>query len=185
MRALIVYESMFGNTHQVADHIAAGLGSDVDARVTTADEVDDSALDDVDLLVVGGPTHVHGMTSALSRKAAADQAEGDNELELEPGADEAPGLKDWIQSLAKHRGALAAAFDTRVDSPPALTGRASKGIARRLRRHGFDLVADPESFLVDSDNQLLHDEPGRAEKWGQQLAASVADRAGSRRDASR
>jgi len=32
--------------------------------------------------------------------------------------------------------------------PAALTGRASKGVARLLRAHGFDVVAQPESFVV-------------------------------------
>jgi hypothetical protein len=40
----------------------------------------------------------------------------------------------------------ATAFDTRIDAPVALTGRASKGITRMLRHHGFTVVADPESF---------------------------------------
>jgi hypothetical protein len=48
----------------------------------------------------------------------------------------------------------AAAFDTRVDLPVALTGRASKGIARKLRRHGATLISRPESFLVTKDNHF-------------------------------
>ena len=45
--------------------------------------------------------------------------------------------------------------------PPLLTGRASRGIEKRLIKVGYDLVADPESFLVDKQSHLL---PGEAER---------------------
>ena len=70
------------------------------------------------------------------------------------------------------RGA-AAAFDTRIDAPAALTGRASKGIAKRLRRCGFSLVVEPESFLVDKHNRLVDGEEERARAWGAALAATT------------
>ena len=68
-----------------------------------------------------------------------------------------------------------AAFDTRIDAPAALTGRASKGIAKRLRRCGFDLVAEPESFLVDKHNHLLEGEAERARAWGAALASATVN----------
>ena len=55
-----------------------------------------------------------------------------------------------------------------------MTGRAPKGIARRLRHHGYELLAEPESFLVDRQNHLLPGEEERAAAWGTQLAALVA-----------
>lgn len=55
---------------------------------------------------------------------------------------------------ATSRGHLAAAFDTRVHASALLTGQASKGITKRLRTHGFDLVVDGESFFVDKSNHL-------------------------------
>jgi hypothetical protein len=68
----------------------------------------------------------------------------------------------------------AAAFDTRIDGPALLTGRASKGIGRRLAHLGYDLVADPESFLVDKQNHLQPGEAERAVAWGAALALSLA-----------
>lgn len=123
-----------------------------------------------DLLVVGGPTHAHGMTSRTSRRMAVDAARKDSAVVLDPDA-EGPGLRDWFHDLAPGDGALAAAFDTRFDGPPTFTGRASKGIARRLRRHGYHVVGDPESFLVDHENRLVADERGRARRWGATLVA--------------
>jgi hypothetical protein len=67
-----------------------------------------------------------------------------------------------------------AAFDTRLEGRPVLTGQASKGIARLLRQHGFTLAAKPESFLVTKDSQLRDGEQARAWDWGRQLANNAA-----------
>ena len=169
MHAVVVYESMFGNTHVIADHIAEGLRSRLETTVVAVQDATDDVVAGADLLVVGGPTHVHGMSSHRSREGAKEIAAKDDDLELEPDA-EGPGLRDWFDGLADGRSGHAAAFDTRVHATAILTGQASKGIAKRLRRHGFDLVAEPESFFVDKENHLEPDEAERAEAWGRSLA---------------
>ena len=126
MRAVVVYESMFGNTHEVAERIGEGLASTFDVTVMPVGDAIGEFMSDVDLLVVGGPTHAHGMSSSMSRRSASDQAESDDALDLEPDA-EGPGLRDWFDGLPRSGRHAAAAFDTRVDAPPVLTGRASKG----------------------------------------------------------
>jgi hypothetical protein len=68
----------------------------------------------------------------------------------------------------------AAAFDTRLRGPAAMTGRASKAVSRLLRKHGFDVVAEPESFLVTKQDRLQPEETTRAREWGSKLAASTA-----------
>lgn len=173
MRAVVVYESMFGNTRQLAERIGEGLRTRFDVTVMPVTEAIGTFPDTFDLVVVGGPTHVHGMSKATTRKAAAQQADADEELDLEPSA-EGPGLRDWFGGLAKIDRVPAAAFDTRIDASPLLTGRASKGIAKQLTRHGFRLVADPESFLVDKENHLLVGESVRAVDWGAGLATTFA-----------
>lgn len=170
MRAVVVYESMFGNTHLVAERIAEGLRSRHEVIVSPVGEVTDAMLDDAELLVVGGPTHVHGLSSSATRMSAREMAEKDDDLELDPDA-AGPGLRNWLDGLERRRGGAAAAFDTRVTGPAVVTGRASKGIARRLARHGYHTVIDPQSFLVDKQNHLLAGEGERAVGWGQQLAA--------------
>lgn len=176
MKAVVVYESMYGNTHLIADAIAAGLrGSTdvVDVVVVSVDDADADTLSDVDLLVVGGPTHVHGMSRANTRKAAVEAAEkSDGELAVDPDA-EGEGLRDWFDDLGPV-AAHAAAFDTRMHGPAALTGQASKGIAKRLRHHGCTLIADAESFLVTKENALDAGEATHARDWGEQLAAALA-----------
>lgn len=166
MRAVIVYESMYGNTHHVASAIAFGLAPHVGAVVVPVGQADPDLLESADLLVIGGPTHVHGMSRPVSRAAAVEAAaKPDSGLELEPDP-EGTGVREWFERI----DTAAAAFDARIEAPAALTGRASKAIARRLRHHGASLIADPESFLVTKDNHLAAEEEQRATAWGAGLA---------------
>jgi len=170
MRVVIVYESMFGNTHLVADAIAKGLAPGNVVTVVPAARAGREVLDRAGLLVVGGPTHVRGMSRPRSRAAAVQMAQQeDSHLTLDAAA-EGPGLRDWLAALGRLdiRGA---AFDTRADGSAVLTGRASKTIAKLLERHGIALLAPAESFLVTKDNQVRPGERTRAERWGRELAA--------------
>jgi flavodoxin len=150
VRALVVYESMYGNTHLVADAIAGGIGWP-EVQVVSVREATPALVEAADLLVVGGPTHVHGMSRTSTRTAAVFDA-------LPEG---------WA------RGATAAAFDTRMTGAAVYTGRASKGIAKRLEGHRYHLVCEPESFLVQHDNHLVGDELERARAWGEAVAAAA------------
>ena len=173
MRAVIVYESMYGNTHLVADAVADGLASVYQVDVVPVVRADPQVIDGADLVVVGGPTHAHGMTRASTRQAAiADAHTPDSPLSVDPDA-EGPGLREWFDALPS-LPTFGAAFDTRVDLPSVLTGRASKAIARRLRQHGLTLLVEPESFLVTKQNQLEPGEADRARDWGARLAGMAA-----------
>ena len=170
MRALVVYESMFGNTHLIADNIADGLCSDFEVTLAPAAEATWDLVADADLLVAGAPTHMHGLSSRSTRRMAVQAAaKDDSGLQMDADADR-PGMRDWLRDLG-HRDVLAAAFDTRLNGVPAFTGRASRPIARLLKRHGRRLVAAPESFLVGSQNTLLDGEAARARRWGMTLGA--------------
>jgi flavodoxin-like protein len=172
VRAVVVYESMYGNTHLVADAIGDGLRKTGDVVVVPVDDAERHLVDGADLVIVGGPTHAHGMSRARTREAAAKAAhEPDSDLVLDPDA-EGPGLREWFDSLGQIT-TNAAAFDTRLHMPAPITGRASKGIARRLRQHGFTVVTEPESFLVTKDDHLEVDEKTRALDWGARLATSM------------
>src|SRR6516162_8654614 len=99
MKAVVVYESMYGNTHLVADAIAEGLRVEGEAVVVPVQEAVPELLAIADLFVVGGPTHVHAMSRATTRKAAVDAAQKpENELTVDPDA-EGPGLRDWFDEL--------------------------------------------------------------------------------------
>jgi flavodoxin len=181
MRAVIIYESMYGNTHVIADAIARGLEPGNDVTVVPVTSATKELLAGADLVVAGGPTHIHGMSRASTRKAAVEQAhKGAGGPALDAGATvDGPGLRDWLGSLGR-MSASAAAFDTRLSGPAAFTGRAAKGVATLLRRHGLTLIAEAESFLVTKDNQLVPGEEDRAKQWGEQLAARMIAAAGVR-----
>ncbi len=175
MRAVVVYESMYGNTHLIADAIGEGLAGSCEVAVVAVGDATPEVLETADLVVVGGPTHAHGMTREGTREAAvADARKPDRGLVLDADA-EGEGLREWFDALPEMKVA-AAAFDTRFDLAAALTGRASKGISKRLRRHGFDEIADPESFFVERGNTLEPGEADRARAWGGVLARSLAAR---------
>jgi hypothetical protein len=174
MRAVVVYESMFGNTHVVAQHIADGIGTVMEATAISVHDASPEVVGDAGLVVVGGPTHVHGMSGARSREGAVEMAAKDDGLELDPDA-LGDGLRDWFERLADDvgHGRPAAAFDTRIHATTLVTGQASKGIAKRLRAHGFDLAIEHESFFVDKSNHLEPNEADRATSWGQRVAEAV------------
>jgi flavodoxin-like protein len=165
LKSLVLYESMYGNTHLVAKAIGSALSEAGEVVIMPLYQVVDGSMRGVDLLVVGGPTHAHGLSRTSTRKTAAVAA-GDPEKHLTLEAQgSGRGLRDWFEDV-HDVPARGAAFDTRVDLAPVLTGRAALGIARRLRHHGCHLVAKPESFLVDKSSHLLAGEEERARRWG-------------------
>lgn len=169
MKAVVVYESMYGNTREIAEAIGDELGNDAVVHSV----VDADTIPYVDLLVVGGPTHMHGLTTSMSRRMAATAAEEEEDVSLEPGASDGPGVRGWFNNLERAGTARAAAFDTRGDANAALTGSAARGIARRLRRRGYDVIG-AESFLVaDSEGPLVEGELDRARGWARELVEKM------------
>jgi hypothetical protein len=182
MQVAVVYESLFGNTHEIATAVAQGIReAEPGARVSCL-SVQDAVPEEIvgaDLLVVGGPTHMLGMSSHMSRSMVlhADAtelrepvpADGGPALTAETGA-EGPALRTWFHELPKAaRGREAAAFDTRTDAP--LAGGAAHGIAHRLRRHGYEMLCEPEGFLIDGpEGPLRQGELERARNWGAAIA---------------
>jgi hypothetical protein len=176
MKAVVIYESMYGNTHQIASAIATGFRRHGEAAVVPVGEASAALMASADLVVIGGPTHAHGMSRAGTRKgAAADADKPGSDLLLDPDAD-GPGLREWFDSVG-HAFTNAAAFDTRFGLPAAVSGRASKGIERELRHHGAKLICEPESFFVKKGNHLEPSEEARASEWGERLSVTLASSA--------
>lgn len=170
MKALVVYESLFGNTEQVARAIADGLGEHVQVDLTPVGVSSAALTDPVDLVVLGGPTHAFSMTRDRTREDAVRQ-----------GADPShagTGIRDWIEALQPGpHGELLATFDTRVTKVRKLPGSAAKAAARALHKRGFVEAAPPESFYVaDVGGPLEEGEVERARAWGERLGATVAHR---------
>jgi Flavodoxin len=167
MRALVVFESSYGNTARIAEEVGAGLregGADVE--VVPVAEAAADRVRGADLLVVGGPTHMHGMSRTGTRQVAVK-----DEKNTYPSPTVGPGLREWLGELPSGDDRAAAAFDTRLDNAMVFTGSAAKGIGRGLSRHGYREVAEHGSFLVTKDNTLKPGELQRARAWGASLAA--------------
>ncbi len=149
LNTLVLYESEFGNTKKIADHIGTSLEARGPVRVSPIGAYNPSFLEGVDLVFVGGPTQAHSMTVNMRH------------------------FLDKLQS--RPAGIEVAAFDTRIKGPVFLWGTAAKEIDMRLRGAGFKKVAEPESFLVTLGKApvLYPGEDARAAAW----AVSVADRA--------
>lgn len=173
MSIVVVYESMFGNTRRIALAIAEGLGPF--GLVTTANVNDSRAKEatrSANLLVLGGPTHVHGMTRPSSREEATIWANDKSKnLTLEPLAG-GTGVREWIKDLDLVP-ALSTAFDTRRDMAQILSGAASGHIEHALTKRGSLEVISPESFLVSKDNTLEDGELARARNWGASVGKAM------------
>jgi hypothetical protein len=169
MRSLVVYESMYGHTHAVAEAIGRGLRPAGEVRVIPTAEATPELEAWADLIVAGGPTHVHGMTHERTREMARAMAAKPESKETLDSAAAGPGIRDWLDALPATSGQPAAAFDTRAQGHALLTGRASAGIAKGLRRRGYRLAAEAESFFIDGEGKLLDGELDRAFAWGSDL----------------
>jgi Flavodoxin domain len=172
MRALVVYESMYGNTRAIATAIAAGLDATHWVTLVPVTRATPELVTAADLIVVGGPTHQHGMSTAATRHTATEAARKPGSgLAMDPDSD-GQGVRSWLAGLGA-RDKLAASFDTRLTGFPVLTGRASQGIARLLTGHGYRLLLPPESFLVDKRNMLVEGETARACSWGELIGTTA------------
>jgi hypothetical protein len=173
MSIVVVFESMFGNTRQVAAAIAEGLTpygtvTTINVNDTEAKDVAESAS----LLVVGGPTHVHGMSRPASREEARSWVnDPGKKVSLEAPA-LGTGVREWIDGLEKVP-ALCAAFDTRMDIARILSGAASGHIEHALTKRGARAVLPAESFLVSKETVLEEGELARAREWGAQVGAAI------------
>lgn len=157
MKALVIYDSVFGNTEKLAQAIAGVLASSGEVEAKRVGEVSRSDLDGLDLLVVGSPT----------RKFTAT-----------------PATKQFLRGLAPDalQRVRVAAFDTRVDIAAEnnrflsflvkLFGYAAEPIAKLLEKKGGEAAAEPAGFFVGgTEGPITEGERERAEAWARSLVA--------------
>ncbi|HYE83897.1 MAG TPA: flavodoxin domain-containing protein [Clostridia bacterium] len=151
MKALVVYDSIFGNTEKIAGAIGEYLGSQGTTAVVRAADIKTEQLEGINLLIVGSPTRAFKPTKAIV---------------------------DFLIKIPLNglKGVYVAAFDTRIDTAEVnnkllngfvrIFGYAARPIADKLEKKGGRLVAQPEGFYVkDSEGPLKEGELERAVLW--------------------
>lgn len=164
MKAIVVYESLWGNTAAIARAIAECIGPGAKALSTA--EADETELADVDLIVAGAPVIAFRLPSEQIRR----------NLGVNPGKAPAapdlshPSMRSWLEALPKGHGRFAV-FETRLWWSP---GGSTKAIARGLERAGYREVAAAKRFIVKGGyGPLREGELERARAWGAELARAM------------
>jgi hypothetical protein len=162
MKAVVVYESLWGNTAAIARAIAEGIGGD--AVALTTDEATGSAIEGADLIVAGAPLLGFNLATEEIRKSIGND-------KAAPTPDLAhPSMRSWLGSLPSGTGRCAG-FETRIWWSP---GSAAKKASEGLRKKGYSAAGADEKFIVTGKYGPLKDgEIERAKRWGAQLAESV------------
>jgi hypothetical protein len=169
MKALVVYESFWGNTEQVAQAIAKGLSVHGDVKLVEVSQAPAEITEPLDLIVVGGPTHAFSMTRAKTREDALAQGASQGSKDV--------GMREWLQHLPRGRHAeTVATFDTKVEKVRNLPGSAARGAANIVHKLGYHTAVKPMSFYVRATSgPLLDGELGRAQLWGERLGRNASD----------
>jgi len=158
MKALVVYDSLYGNTEKIAEAIAEGINSTGDAIFRRANEVSLKDLESIDLLIVGAPTQAGRASQPLQaflNRIPQNEISNINVAAFDTRF-QAQG-RSW--AMRKFLGAL---------------GYAAGRIAKTLQSKGGQLVAPPEGFIVDDKEGPLKDgELERAAAWGKGIAESI------------
>ncbi|HAF70119.1 MAG: Flavodoxin [Acetothermia bacterium 64_32] len=172
MKAVVVYESLWGNTAAIARAIAEGLGPE--ARALSTAEATSEAMADADLIVAGAPVHSLSLPTDRTREwaRAGNLGPGGAPPDLSH-----PEMRTWLDGLRRGHG-RSAAFDTRVK---AWYGRgAASKILKGLKRAGYKPIAKPRGFFVGghrlkptADGTLRDGEIERARQWGAELARAM------------
>ena len=164
MKAVVVYESLWGNTAAVARAIAEGIGPEAQALSTA--EATAAAIADADLIVAGAPVLAFSLPSDRMRE----------NLRANPGRAPTPpdlshpSMRSWLDALPPGHG-RSTAFETRIWWSP---GGATKAIVRGLERAGYRSVAKAHRFVVAGAYGPLRDgELERARLWGAELAKAM------------
>ena len=148
MRALVVYDSVHGNTEKIAKAIGEAIAGEVE--VLRAGDVDSSELKTFDLLIVGAPTH---------------------------GGRPTQPIQDLLNKVPVPaiEGVSVAAFDTRISAKwVRIFGYAAPRIARRLKKTGGTLIGSPEGFFVEgTKGPLAEGELERAAGWAREIVESA------------
>lgn len=163
MKAIVVYESLWGNTAAIARAVAEGIGPD--ARALHTDEAGPAEITGADLIVAGAPVLAFRLPTDAIRASVATDRDAPSPADLVH-----PSMRAWLGSLPAGTG-RAAVFETRISWSP---GGSTGAIAKSLQKAGYRLVGRPAKFVVKGKYGPLRDgELERARTWGAELGQAV------------
>jgi hypothetical protein len=167
MKAIVVYESLWGNTAAIARAIAEGIGPE--ARAMSTAEATAEAIAGADLIVAGAPVHAFSLPTEQSRRNAGGNAGKTPAPDLSH-----PSMRSWLEKLPPDPRAAKghhAAFETAFKwSPSGATSRIMGG----MQRAGYRSIAKARRFLVTGGAGPLRDgEIEKARAWGAELARAM------------
>jgi hypothetical protein len=165
MKAIVVYESLWGNTSAIARAIAEGIGPDAQALSTA--EATAPVIAGADLIVAGAPVHAFSLPTDGSRRSA----EGNAAKAPAPPDLSHPSMRAWLKAVAAGRGRCAA-FETAFRWSPS---GATSAISRTLQRAGYPPISRSQRFVVTGGQGPLRDgEVERARAWGADLVRAMS-----------
>jgi hypothetical protein len=166
--AVVVYESIWGNTAILARAIGQGLG--IETQVLSTIEASPDTIEGADLLVLGAPVHSYGRPEYVTIQAGRDP---------EVGADGANSsmefrlMRDWIADLSSP-GTPVAVFEIRIEKLEGEGG--AREMVEALHARGYSLILPPESFQMERlplasgpGGWIGPEELDRAREWGSLL----------------
>ncbi len=161
MKAIVVYESLWGNTAAIARAIAEGLGSGAQALSTA--EATNAIAAGADLIVAGAPLFAFQLPTDKIRETIRGKAAT---FPAPPDLSHPP-LRAWLQTVPPGTG-RAAAFETRIWWSP---GGATGSILKALKKAGYESLTRGKRFRVAGlTGPLKPGEFERARAWGAGLA---------------
>jgi len=164
VKAVVVYESIWGNTAAIAHAIAEGLGAGT--LVLSTAEASPEAVAGADLLVVGAPVLGFSVPSDSMLKSIDT---GQAKDPVKPDVSQ-PSMSAWLKTLPQGSG-RSAAFETRISWSP---GGSTGGIERALKNAGYTPLVKAGRFVVKGKYGPLRDgELERAKQWGVALALAM------------
>jgi len=159
MKALVLYDSFFGNTEKIARDIGSGLDFMDDVNVVRVNDAQPDQLTKADLLIIGSPTRKFTSTAAIKKLIAGIPGKGLKNIKV-------------------------TAFDTRMDPVDVdsrildffvkIFGYAAEPLAKKLQKKGGELILPAEGFIVTGEKGPLREgERERAKTWARQMKTTL------------
>jgi flavodoxin len=153
VRALVIYDSVYGNTERIAQAIGSVLGERAEVHLAKVGQ--DGPVhfhfqwNEFGLVVMGGPIHRVNLSAAM---------------------------KALLKEIPKRalRGASVAVFETCYRDPAWQRGAAARKMGRKARKFGGRLAVPAESFfVVGREGPLEEGEEERAKQWARAILEGV------------